>query len=85
MCLLGFIDSLHAIVLPFMTTRMLLDLGMTLLAGFRIASYTPAHAWASHASLWDGYRGGAVPLRGVPWRDLSPMTMPSGSPNRRTR
>ena len=38
MCLLGFIDSLHALVLPFMTTRMLRALGMTLLAGSRIAS-----------------------------------------------
>jgi len=38
MFLLCGIDSLHTLVLPFMTTRMLLDRGMTLLVGFRIAS-----------------------------------------------
>ena len=38
MVILCCIDSLHTIVLPFITTRMLLDRGMTLLVGFRIAS-----------------------------------------------
>src|SRR5215470_19845222 len=40
MCILCCIDSLHTIVLPFITARMLLDRGMTLLVGFRIASHS---------------------------------------------
>ena len=38
MFILCCIDSLHTIVLPFITARMLLEIGMTLLVGFRIAS-----------------------------------------------